>query len=193
MNFVLKLNDENDEFCTKITTTYMCRRCRRSCASVFIYLETKILQQTIKILSAGTTWFWGDQVPFSTDTFNTIRQSGILWCVNLLDTQHDGLLENTMGFYGKQRGFASRSGPTGISDKRFFRRLAFTVFVQGIGMDGCFLVIGAIFAPYFSRFSAVFQSGFHTVSGASTKAVIQSHCDPIVVGFYIKQQLVWNR
>ena len=30
----------------------------------------------------------------------------------------------------------------GISDRRFFRRLAFTVFVQGIGMDGCFLVIG---------------------------------------------------
>jgi hypothetical protein len=53
------------------------------------------------------------RVPFRTDTFNTIKQSGILWL-----------------------------GPTGISDKRFFRRLAFTVFVQGIGMDGCFLVIG---------------------------------------------------
>lgn len=55
------------------------------------------------------------RVPFQTDTFNTIKQSGILW-----------------------------RGPTGISDKRFFKRLAFTVFVQGIGMDGCFLVIGFV-------------------------------------------------
>ena len=54
-----------------------------------------------------------NRVPFDRSAFNPFGQMGILW-----------------------------TGPTNISDRRFFRRLAFTVFIQGIGMNGCFLVTG---------------------------------------------------
>ena len=54
-----------------------------------------------------------NRVPFDRSALNPFGQMGILW-----------------------------TGPTDISDRRFFRRLAFTVFIQGIGMNGCFLVTG---------------------------------------------------
>ena len=75
------------------------------------------------------------RVPFRMDTFNTIRQSGILWSG---PTGEHGSLQTTP----RRAAFHTEAPCAGISDRRFFRRLAFTVFVQGIGMDGCFLVIG---------------------------------------------------
>lgn len=51
------------------------------------------------------------RVPFTFTSFNSFKQLGILW-----------------------------NGPKGISNRVLFRRLAFTVFIQIIGMDGCFLV-----------------------------------------------------
>ena len=75
------------------------------------------------------------RVPFRMDTFNTIRQSGILWSGPT--GEHGSLQTNP-----RRAAFHTEAPCAGISDRRFFRRLAFTVFVQGIGMDGCFLVIG---------------------------------------------------